>query len=75
MSRQQTLSNVLQADCETAFGDTIISRWVTINPYQADELLLKLRKLQKEYLIDLEDGSSRCRRTNRARFSCTRPLT
>ena len=24
-------------------------------PYQADEVLLKLRKLQRDYLLDLED--------------------
>jgi len=27
------------------------------NPYQGDEVLLKLRKLQREYLIDLEDAA------------------
>jgi uncharacterized membrane protein len=27
------------------------------DPYQADEVLLKLRKLQREYLIDLEDAA------------------
>jgi len=26
-------------------------------PFQADELLLKLRKLQREYLLDLEDAA------------------
>ena len=26
-------------------------------PYQADEVLLKLRKLQKDYLLDLEDAA------------------
>jgi len=27
------------------------------DPYQADEVLLKLRKLQREYLVDLEDAA------------------
>ena len=26
-------------------------------PYQADEVLLKLRKLQRDYLLDLEDAA------------------
>jgi uncharacterized membrane protein len=26
-------------------------------PFQADEVLLKLRKLQREYLLDLEDAA------------------
>ena len=27
------------------------------DPYQADEVLLKLRKLQRDYLLDLEDAA------------------
>ena len=33
-------------------------------PYQADEVLLKLRKLQRDYLLDLEDAAVAVSRTH-----------
>jgi len=44
------------------------------DPDKAEEVRLKLRRLQDEHLLDLEDAVVAVK-DRRARFSCTKPLT
>jgi uncharacterized membrane protein len=44
------------------------------DPYKAEEVRLKLRKLHSEYLLALEDVVVAVK-DERARLSCTNPLT
>jgi uncharacterized membrane protein len=55
MSRQTTLPHVLPAIVKLLL-ETLFFRGGYHDLYQADEVLLKPRRQQREYLIDIEDA-------------------